>query len=633
MGAPSPFEAWLTATGLVRPVDFKFAFCSAEEAAGACPDAAAEAAEAWLSVTTSKARLPSTWALWTQCRPGSINRPASRTPAPRATTSWTGLRSRHPRKDDGPLHDLDKRQSAAKDALHEALSWKGRGRLGIEWKALGEAKRDAWVNLQIARISNAEAKTIRSCLRTWQHWKLWCTEQGEDPLASSEAAPAAFLHALVHPSKNQRQVPRTVPATRFHHMKWIVANMGAPVRIDASHKPSRRTSGQDLPPDQRAATDPEVHIQLDYLLARLPEGDPATLIVATIQILWLSVLRFQHLQRSVPVKLTQNFFHAVCWKGKNKPGYRWACPRHGPTGADVGGVVWGNWQRTAKGLQEPPFGLMYEKTGAAFTLQNFNTASRAVLQEHLGMQETEMFSSRSLRRSMPTLAEMRNTHPDDADALGDWTASKDPKMRIRYADSRDERAALVKAEHMLAVRYMMKFQAEIDWSTCRHLLPKIDNAEVSAQANGMLANDSIVEETPKHFLKDLVKPKRKFNIAAITAYVKVKQTKRLGQQTPAPTEAPALPEDRGPTLPLTDTGASRRWVMVKFRGAPRVHMLPEDGDMPLCRRRRGAMGKPLVRLEGSGTSIAYLNQMSWGVSCVCETCMRLLPEEERIIIS
>ena len=64
-----------------------------------------------------------------------------------------------------------------------------------------------------------------------------------------------------------------------------------------------------------------------------------------------------------------------------------------------------------------------------------------------------MFSSRSLRRSMPTLAEMRNTHPDDADALGDWTASKDSKMRIRYADSRDERAALVKASHLMKVLF------------------------------------------------------------------------------------------------------------------------------------------------------------------------------------
>ena len=74
---------------------------------------------------------------------------------------------------------------------------------------------------------------------------------------------------------------------------------------------------------------------------------------------------------------------------------------------------------------------MYEKTGVPFSLQNFNAASRDVLQEHLGMQETELFSSRCLRRSMPTLAEMRETHPDDADALGDWTASKDSKVRVR----------------------------------------------------------------------------------------------------------------------------------------------------------------------------------------------------------
>ena len=135
-------------------------------------------------------------------------------------------------------------------------------------------------------------------------------------------------------------------------------------------------------------------------------------------------------------------------EGKNKPGYRWACPRYGPTGADMGGIVWANWQRTAKGLLEPPFGLMYERTGAPFSLQNFNTASGAVLQEHLGMQETEMFSSLSLRRSMLTLAEMCKTHPDDADALGDWTASKDSKMRVRYADSRDERAVLIKTAHV-----------------------------------------------------------------------------------------------------------------------------------------------------------------------------------------
>ena len=416
-------------------------------------------------------------------------------------------------------------------------------------------------------------------------------------------------------------------------MKWIVANLGAPINTDASHEPSGRTAGHDLPPDQRTATDPEVHIQLDYFLGRLRTEDPATLIVATIQLLWLGVLRFQHMQRSVPVKLTLHFFYAVCWKRKNKPGYRWACPRYGPTGTDIGGIVWANWQRTAKGLQQPPFGLMYEKSRVPFSLQNFNAASRADLQKHLGMQETELFSSRSLRRSMPTVAETRETHPDDADALGDWTASKDSKMRmrIRYADSREERAVSVKTEHMLVVRRVIDFKSALDWRTCRHLLTKIDKAAISAQANHMLAFDSTIGETPKHLLKDLVKAKRKFNIVAITAHMRARKTQH--QQPPKAVQGNGQQPVHEPVLPMTVHGASRRWVMVKFQGAPRIHLLPEDSETPLCRRRRGSVGKPLVRLEGSGTGIAYLNSMSWGISCVCTICVQMLPEAERVAIS
>ena len=68
MDAPTPYEAWLKEAGLVRPLDFKFAFSSSQEAAEACPDAAEAAAEAWLSVTDAEARLPSTWALSVQAR-------------------------------------------------------------------------------------------------------------------------------------------------------------------------------------------------------------------------------------------------------------------------------------------------------------------------------------------------------------------------------------------------------------------------------------------------------------------------------------------------------------------------------------------------------------------------------------
>ena len=43
----------------------------------------------------------------------------------------------------------------------------------------------------------------------------------------------------------------------------------------------------------------------------------------------------------------------------------------------------------------------------------------------------------------------------------------------------------------------------------------------------------------------------------------------------------------------------------------------------------GLVKRYLVRIEGAGTSIDYLNTMSWGVNAVCVVCSRSLPEEER----
>ena len=238
-------------------------------------------------------------------------------------------------------------------------------------------------------------------------------------------------------------MPRTLPTTRFNHMRWIETNLGSPVLFKESDRPSRRAPEGVRSSGQRVASDPEVHVQLDRVFCQLGSTDPARILIAVIQLLWMSVLRFQHMQRSVPVKLTTEFLYGICWKGKGEPAYRWACPRYGPTGEDICGCVWNAWQQLSRGRTVAPFGLLYEN-GVPFSLANFHTASRSILKEHLGMHDTDMFSSYSLRRSMPTLAGMSGTHPDDADALGDWTAARDGKMRIRYADSREEPSAAVK---------------------------------------------------------------------------------------------------------------------------------------------------------------------------------------------
>ena len=396
------------------------------------------------------------------------------------------------------------RRAAAKDALRLALSWVQRGRLAREWCGLHPTRCDAWVEMQAARIAITSASTIRSAIRTWKHWCIWCQAHGEDPLDPTNAAPTTFLYAPIQANQALR-VPRTAPTTRFNHLRWLATCTGAPVQLTVSDRPAKRTVHEGLPPEQRAASDPEVHICLDCLPARLSESDPTRVVVAIIQLLWTSVLRFQHMQRSVPLMLTTHFLYGVCWKGKGKPGYRWACPRYGPTGADVGGCIWDSWAKLTKGADAPPFGLLYNN-GIPLSLAQFHTASRAVLGNSIGTIDADIFSSYSLRRSMPTLAGMTGTHPDDADALGDWTSAGSCKMRIRYADKREERAAVAKLTHVLLVRHMAHTQAALSWDTCRHLLCSTDKVAISSQANQTMANDSTQQETPTPLLADSPNP-------------------------------------------------------------------------------------------------------------------------------
>ena len=170
----------------------------------------------------------SSWTPWTRSRRSTwgqknIHRLDTRP----ALKLWRGLHAKKARADHGPANDIARRHPAAKDALHVALSWKGLGRLASEWCSMHPAKRDTWADFQITRIAVIEANLIRSALRTWKHWCAWCLEQGEDPLQPTGAAPVAFLCTAAQ-TRQARHAPRTVPTTRFNHLRWIATNMGAP---------------------------------------------------------------------------------------------------------------------------------------------------------------------------------------------------------------------------------------------------------------------------------------------------------------------------------------------------------------------------------------------------------------------
>ena len=149
----------------------------------------------------------------------------------------------------------------------------------------------------------------------------------------------------------------------------------------------------------------------------------------------------------------------------------------------------------------------------------------------------------------------------------------------------------------------------------------------------MIANDSTQQETPTRLLGGLAKPKRRFDIAALPRRtMRDTRSSELGSAAVAAQPPDLQSRMLEAHLPITHPGASRRWVMVKHKGAPHVHLMPDEGDIPLCRRRRGHIGKPISRLQSMGVGLSDFIKMNWhGPDVVCSVCFAALPDEGRAV--
>ncbi len=607
-GSPA-LMAWLVANGLESPADFRYAFTSFDEVLAL---AGPQVAEAWGQLASSVDPLPSSWTLWALAgrrkrEPGGRD---AEVVVAASVPMWSG-RSRVARPSESPGDDESRRRAAATMALDLALAWGQRGRLSREFHGLHVDRVPKWRGLQLDRIAQVEAASILAALRTWRLRVRWAEGAGEDPLAPSSAAPLAFMGARVTKAGVLAgAVPPSVPLARFNHFKWLETCLGAPVCVQQCDKPRGHAAGASTCTEQRVASDPELHVQVDLLLQRMGDTDPLSVVAAAIQLMWASVLRYKHLQRSVLTKLTSEFLWGACWKGKRKPGFRWAAPRFGPAGADVGKLLWDRYTAVAGAQGQVPYGVVRDSSGSILQLADFHDACRTLLAQRLGMEDSELFTSYSLRRSLPTLAEIRRVHPDDANALGDWSDRKS-NMRVRYADGKEDSAATVK---LTAVQWVARARGgghPLSWARCRLLACTIDEKDLRQDVLARMAADRTEAEMARSRLSALAQGRRGFDVAALA--------RRMAP--PAENPLPGGPADPG-----------RRWVAVKYRGSPRVHMLPGTGDLPLCRRRRGESGAPIRRAFCRGGSISELQRLGWGPAAVCPGCMCRLPEEQKVLL-
>ena len=504
--------------GLEEEADLAFAFASEEEAADAGGE---EIVTAWRAAR-SRASLPSAARLWRQSmqlRPGSASQQQPAASRPEAPRAWRGVqRARQPRSE-APAADAERRRQVAAEALRVACSWGTAGALSQELKSVPSTQREAWRQRQVERLMEFEAGSIRSAMRTWSAWRAWCSASGVSELSPRAGAVQEFMCTPMRRDVVRRDLPLapSVPLTRWNALRWVFEHLGSPVEPAARDKPRRRARAGPVVKHQRVACEPELALQIEEAWAALPPGSVYWPIGAAMLFLWMAVLRFKHAQRSCLVRLTSVVLEGVCHRGKRKPGFRWACPRFAPGGGDVGGALWKSWHAQVKSSGGLVYGTVLDHQGAVLGLGDFHRASRAFLAALVGTRDVDLFSSYSLRRSLPSVAEVRGATSDEADALGDWEASKEKVMRIRYADCKEDSAAVAKLLQVAFITAAAGAGFELTWQRCREQAIRWPDQALRPRVLAAFAGATVEQRTDPALLQGVVQERRSISLPAKVA--------------------------------------------------------------------------------------------------------------------
>ena len=266
--------------------------------------------------------------------------------------------------------------------------------------------------------------------------------------------------------------------------------------------------------------------------------------------------------------------------------------------------------------------LLSDEHGRAYPIASFQQAARVFLMQRLGLQDAAMFTTYSLRRSMPTLGELRHADEAELSALGDWSSKKNSSMPIRYADNREASALLAKLLQVRLVSMAADSTNEVSWEAMREFLTQIQLDQVRKQVVSEFAADSVVAEVREELICDLVPLRRRFNLRML----------------PRRAAASEKPVQKGGVAEASSGSAQQalegelHWVAVPWKGQPVVHLLPATAGTPWCKRRRGQNRAQVRRMIACGSLLSELVQMGWGLGAMCAECLGALAEDQQRVV-
>ena len=377
-----------------------------------------------------------------------------------------------------PLRGLapipDKRLAALKVILEVVLaSGSENTQFGPELRAnAAEA-----FELFAARFRNVVDARLQSHVGAFKRWVKWHSAHVPSDIVYWK--PSAFWVAryLADISKGGP----TASCHAFASLKWWSSVVGLPLPM---------ADGLVLAwasPTAEHVVQPRTPLSLGIFWAMLrawksASGTVASFLTWTLLLL-IACLRFEHSKWSHSLGLQDGFIRATCAQGKRRvqgrrPPFDWAIPARITQTVDLSSQLFLDWTELQEQLGKPPTFIVQDldiargqplssaaqKIARPMTLPKFNCLLRSVA-KGLGASddETSKVSSYSLRRFMPTAADVMQFQPHECQAIGNWVELPQTDvssgsrslpvvgMAKHYAHDKTSTAAFVKQQLVAAL--------------------------------------------------------------------------------------------------------------------------------------------------------------------------------------
>ena len=356
--------------------------------------------------------------------------------------------------------------------------------------------------LFVARFRNVPDARLQSHIGALKRWIKWHSFHVPSDVVYWK--PPAFWLAryLAHVSKGGP----TASCHAFASLKWWWSVGGLPLPMADGLVVAWAS------PTAEHVVQPRTPLALGIFWAMLRACRSATGAVASFLtwtlVLLVACLRFEHSKKSHSLRLQDGFIRATCAQGKRRvqgrrPPFDWAIPARITQTLDLSGQLFLDWKELEVQLGRPPTFIVQDlavkrgqpltsdtqKVARPMSLPKFNCLLRSVARG-LGAsgEDSDKLSSYSLRRFMPTAADVMQFQPHECQAIGNWVelpqteASAGSKshsvvgMATHYAHDKTSTAAFVKQQVVTALHQAMLKSgqpAQCSWHDVRlHVPPR-----------------------------------------------------------------------------------------------------------------------------------------------------------------